>query len=693
MILVLSIPAVFSTAMVLRKPWRVTSTIYGLIRDSKYIQAIKVLDEQIRIFPESQAATSLLGYCHYMNGDYHAATSMYDQLVRLHPTEEKYRVYLAQAMYKADMLNEAAKVCVKVEGHRDQTINLQACILFCQGDITGCTVLLEQIAHGSVDALINLGCCFYKEGNFEAALAKFTAASKLVGFQPNLAYMRTLCMFKLKQFSEALHALTEIFNHGLKEYPELGIVSSVEGVEPRSVGNSHTLRESALIEAFNLKAAILYMNGDINAAKEALDDMPPRDEEELDPVTLHNQALANMDANPTIGFRKLNFLLQNQCFPPEAFGNLLLLCCKPFHGLYDLAADVMAENAHLTFQHLTQELYDFLDATILVQTDAEEAFTKFNKLAYQHGEALCQLRKLIQDSQTSKAKDSHMQAVSQDYEEALSKYMPVLMAMAKIWWDKEDYVYVEHILLQSSDLCSNYHLWKLNLAHTLFMQENKYKEAMSYYEPIVKEAGVQILTVTAIVLANLCVCYIMTNQNEDAEDLMQKIEKEEERAHYIDSSKQNLHLCIVNLVIGTLYCVKQNFEYGIGRIIKSLKPCAEKLDADTWFYAKRCFLALTDNLAKHMIVLKDTTQVDMMDFLEQAAMVGKGISTQASNMMYHSCTSPPTATTTTTTTTTTTLPGGGGVVAVGHTVTALDCSPCVAQEACLLQCMLLQLQS
>lgn len=44
------------------------------------------------------------------------------------------------------------------------------------------------------------------------------------------------------------------------------------------------------------------------------------------------------------------------------------------------------------------------------------------------------------------------------------------------------------------------------------LQENKYKEAMSYYEPIVKEAGVQILTVTAIVLANLCVCYIMTNQ-------------------------------------------------------------------------------------------------------------------------------------------------------------------------------------
>ena len=39
----------------------------------------------------------------------------------------------------------------------------------------------------------------------------------------------------------------------------------------------------------------------------------------------------------------------------------------------------------------------------------------------------------------------------------------------------------------------------------------------------------QILDVTAIVLANLCVSYIMTSQNEEAEELMRKIEKEEER--------------------------------------------------------------------------------------------------------------------------------------------------------------------
>lgn len=79
--------------------------------------------------------------------------------------------------------------------------------------------------------------------------------------------------------------------------------------------------------------------------------MPPRAEYELDAVTLHNQALMNMDQNPTEGFEKLQFLLQQNPFPPETFANLLLLYCK--HDCYDLAADVLAENTHLTYKYLT----------------------------------------------------------------------------------------------------------------------------------------------------------------------------------------------------------------------------------------------------------------------------------------------------------------------------------------------------
>ena len=72
-------------------------------------------------------------------------------------------------------------------------------------------------------------------------------------------------------------------------------------------------------------------------------------------------------------------------------------------------------------------------------------------------------------------------------------------------------------------------------------------------------------------------------------------------------SREMFHLCIINLVIGTLYCAKGNFEFGIGRVMKALEPYPKKLGTDTWFYAKRTFLALAETLAKHVILLKLTS--------------------------------------------------------------------------------------
>lgn len=103
---------------------------------------------------------------------------------------------------------------------------------------------------------------------------------------------------------------------------------TTEGIEVRSVGNTIALHQTALIEAFNLKSAIEYQLKNFDAAQEALTDMPPRSEEELDAVTLHNQALVNMDLKPMEGFEKLQFLLQQHTFPKETFSNLLLLYCK-----------------------------------------------------------------------------------------------------------------------------------------------------------------------------------------------------------------------------------------------------------------------------------------------------------------------------------------------------------------------------
>lgn len=61
------------------------------------------------------------------------------------------------------------------------------------------------------------------------------------------------------------------------------------------------------------------------------------------------------------------------------------------------------------------------------------------------------------------------------------------MNQAKIYWDRENYVQVEKLFRQSAELCGDADVWRLNVAHTLFMQENKFREATSFYEPLVKQ--------------------------------------------------------------------------------------------------------------------------------------------------------------------------------------------------------------
>jgi tetratricopeptide repeat protein 30 len=47
----------------------------------------------------------------------------------------------------------------------------------------------------------------------------------------------------------------------------------------------------------------------------------------------------------------------------------------------------------------------------------------------------------------------------------------------------------------------------------------------------------------------------------------------------------------------------------------------------SWYYAKRCFLALLETLSKHMLVLKDDFLGDVLSFLDAADQHGKEILT------------------------------------------------------------------
>eukprot|EP01043_Picozoa_sp_COSAG02_P029978 COSAG02_NODE_1892_length_10483_cov_5.538424_3_plen_665_part_00 len=606
-----------------------TSTVYGMIRDGKYQEVIRILNNELQQFPKSRAALSLLGYCYYFIQQYDMAAEMYRQLREAYPHVDEYKMYYAQSIFKAGNYDESTKACAQMADLPEfgqKVTNLQASIEYEQGNMAACKSKLDKGNQDDPDTIVNMACVLYKENHFEEARVKFMEAIQLMGYQPELAYNVSLCHYRQKQYGPALKYIAEIIERGVREHPELSVGSNTDGIEVRSVGNTQTLKETALVEAFNLKAAIEYIMKNNEAAQEALTDMPPRSENELDPVSLHNMALMHMDDDPTGGFKKLNFLLAQPSFPEECFVNLLLLYIK--YNYYHMAADVMAEKMHLINKALTHEEYEFLDSCIMTQTSAPEAYRKLDDLSNKHIEVLRRLTKQIQDARISRDNEGIKQSLK-EYDEALENYIPVLMAQAKIYWDLDNYAMVEKIFRQSTEFCSEHEIWRLNVAHVFFMQESKFKDAIKYYEPVVQKPQAEdILEIPAIVLANLCVSYIMTSQNEKAEELMRTIEKEEERQAAYDNEKPVYHLCIVNMVIGTLYCAKGNFEFGIGRVMKSLEPYQRKLHTDTWFYAKRCFLSLAEALAKHMIMLKDATFHEILNFFDACDQHGKEITTK-----------------------------------------------------------------
>ncbi len=58
----------------------------------------------------------------------------------------------------------------------------------------------------------------------------------------------------------------------------------------------------------------------------------------------------------------------------------------------------------------------------------------------------------------------------QEFDEALEKYIPVLMSQAKIYWDRENYSKIESLFRTSSEYCADHDTWRLNVAHVFFVQ-------------------------------------------------------------------------------------------------------------------------------------------------------------------------------------------------------------------------------
>ena len=58
---------------------------------------------------------SLLAYCYYQLDDFVNAADCYEKLTILHPDIDDYRLYYAQALYKANLYDEAMKVSSQID--------------------------------------------------------------------------------------------------------------------------------------------------------------------------------------------------------------------------------------------------------------------------------------------------------------------------------------------------------------------------------------------------------------------------------------------------------------------------------------------------------------------------------------------------------------------------------------------------
>ena len=396
-----------------------TSHIYGLIKDQNYIEAIRILNIQLEINPKNRSALSLLGYCNYQSQNFLAAAEMYEQLIKYYPEVVEYRIYLAQSLYKAENYIEALKACQNIDKPElsQQVTMLQFAIKYQMNELNNAHALLENSEADKEETLVSQGCVLYKENKFEDAKTKFEDAKKLCN-KPFIEYNIGVCCYKLKLLSAACASFQNILEYATQNYPEIILHNRIQGIKAASMASNPSLYESCLIEAYNLKAAIDYCLSNIQEAKDSLNEMPPRDDEELDSVTLHNLALVNIENDPDDSFKKINFLLKKPLCPPEALSNLLILYCK--YEQYDLAHDVLSENEELKMKYMTEEEVAYISAIGMLKTNREVAYDSLEKLAKVYRENIPKQLKLLKDAKNSSDK-AMFNKIVQAYENALHK--------------------------------------------------------------------------------------------------------------------------------------------------------------------------------------------------------------------------------------------------------------------------------
>lgn len=624
-----------------------TAGIYSLIGESRYSEAAELLEKKLEADPHNRAALSLQGFCHFHAERFDLASEAYERLVDVCPNFPHYRLQHAQSLYRAGLLEDSHEAAIRIKTDMDDEEEgsiagpvqvaddgraekqklalLRASIHFERGDLTSCQSVLSECKTEAAELTLASVAVMAREENWDGALAALVAVDQGDGVRSDISYGIAYCHYRKGCFDRAMQLVVKMIERGLKKESE----SLASRADP---SHCQFLDEMQLIEAYNLKAAIEFDMGNAVNAAVTLAEMPERLEENVDAVTLHNEGIFGAERRncsvvcPQAGavslegecmddstyLRKLQYLLNNPPYPPSTFANLLILYCN--HGYQDLAEDALLDNPELTDALLSQEMYDYIDGVILAETAPEEGFDKLEAL-------------LLKQSKTiSNGDASAISSVTRETE----KHLAVLMVLAKIRWESGDYEAAEKILRQHGETHVANKVWKLNIAHTYFVQ-GKYEDAARSYKAFLPESDKDLLETPAIVLANLCVSYVASDQNTRAESIVAAVQREEEAISALgdDGNRENvgIHGYLIDLVIGILYCTKGQFDFGLGRVCQRLESFDKRLNAQIWLYIKTTILSVLEKIGKHtMVTIEDRTADKIVSFLDDIELYGRNLS-------------------------------------------------------------------
>lgn len=224
-----------------------------------------------------------------------------------------------------------------------------------QGLLSDAAATLTQCNEKHIDTVLSLAAIHFRNKDFRSALDTYNAA-QLIDDIPRIAYHIALCHYHLEEYEVALRSVVDIIETTVEEEYE---------------------DDSCL--CFNLKAAILYAMKDVKSAKATVKefmDIGGGEEEEdlLDAVTIHNDAIVKFDTDPAAAIQKLQRIIasqpQQQSYPSEALGNILIMFLNQGHE--DLANETFEAYKNVAQELLPHETYSYIQAAITAMTSPND---------------------------------------------------------------------------------------------------------------------------------------------------------------------------------------------------------------------------------------------------------------------------------------------------------------------------------